>query len=60
VRIRCEQLVLRCRLVMRREQVEGTMNVVLTNRGMRDEEAKRSHRQGSEASVDNLDRVLAP
>ena len=60
MRIRCEQLVLRCRLVMRREQVEGTMNVVLTNRGLRDEESKRPHGEGWEASVDNLDRVLAP
>jgi hypothetical protein len=33
--------------------------VVLTNRGLRDEESKRAHREGWEAAFDNLDRVLA-
>jgi uncharacterized protein YndB with AHSA1/START domain len=33
--------------------------VLLTNRGLRDEETKRSHRDGWLASFDNLDRVLA-
>jgi uncharacterized protein YndB with AHSA1/START domain len=37
---------------------DGTTSVVLTNRGLRDEEAKRTHREGWEASFDNLDRVL--
>jgi uncharacterized protein YndB with AHSA1/START domain len=41
------------------EQVDGTTTVVLTNRGLRDEESKRSHRDGWLASFDNLDRVLA-
>jgi uncharacterized protein YndB with AHSA1/START domain len=41
------------------EREEGTTAVVLTNRGLKDEESKRSHRQGWEASFDNLDRVLA-
>jgi uncharacterized protein YndB with AHSA1/START domain len=43
-----------------REQEDGTTTVVLTNRGLRDEDSKRSHRQGWEASFDNLERVLAP
>jgi uncharacterized protein YndB with AHSA1/START domain len=38
---------------------DGTTTVVLTNRGLKDEEARRAHRQGWEASFDNLDRVLA-
>jgi uncharacterized protein YndB with AHSA1/START domain len=42
-----------------REHDDGTTSVVLTNRGLRDEESKRSHREGWEASFDNLDRVLA-
>ena len=42
-----------------REQEDGTTNVVLTNRGLGDEESMRSHREGWEASFDNLDRVLA-
>ena len=40
------------------EREDGTTTVVLTNRGLRDEESRRSHRQGWEASFDNLDRVL--
>ena len=41
------------------EQADGTTTVVLTNRGLRDEESKRSHREGWQASFDNLERVLA-
>ncbi len=41
------------------EREDGTTTVVLTNRGLRDEESKRTHREGWEASFDNLDRVLA-
>jgi uncharacterized protein YndB with AHSA1/START domain len=41
------------------ERPDGTTTVVLTNRGLEDEESKRSHRAGWEASFDNLDRVLA-
>jgi hypothetical protein len=32
--------------------------VVLTNRGLRDEESRRSHLDGWRASFDNLERVL--
>jgi uncharacterized protein YndB with AHSA1/START domain len=42
-----------------REREDGTTSVVLTNRGLPDEESKRQHREGWEASFDNLDRVLA-
>lgn len=38
---------------------DGNTTVVLTNRGLRDEESKRSHEEGWQASFDNLDRVLA-
>ena len=41
------------------QEQDGTTTAVLTNRGLRDEEAKRTHRAGWEASFDNLDRVLA-
>jgi uncharacterized protein YndB with AHSA1/START domain len=41
------------------EERDGTTTVVLTNRGLEDEEAKRTHRAGWQASFDNLDRVLA-
>jgi uncharacterized protein YndB with AHSA1/START domain len=41
------------------ERADGTTAVVLTNRGLPDEESRRSHRDGWEASFDNLDRVLA-
>ena len=41
------------------QREDGRTTVVLTNRGLRDEESRRSHRQGWEASLDNLDRVLA-
>jgi uncharacterized protein YndB with AHSA1/START domain len=38
---------------------DGTTTVVMTNRGLRDEQSKESHREGWEGSFDNLDRVLA-
>jgi uncharacterized protein YndB with AHSA1/START domain len=41
------------------EHADGTTTVVLTNRGLRDEESKRSHRDGWLASFDNLERLLA-
>jgi uncharacterized protein YndB with AHSA1/START domain len=41
------------------ERDDGTTTVVLTNRGLRDEESRHSHREGWEASFDNLERVLA-
>ena len=41
------------------EHDDGTTTVVLTNRGLEDEEAMRTHREGWDASFDNLDRVLA-
>jgi uncharacterized protein YndB with AHSA1/START domain len=41
------------------ERDDGTTTVVLTNRGLRDEESRQSHREGWEASFDNLERVLA-
>jgi hypothetical protein len=41
------------------EQEDRTTTVALTNRGLRDEESRRPHRQGWQASFDNLDRVLA-
>jgi uncharacterized protein YndB with AHSA1/START domain len=37
---------------------DGTTQVLLTNRGLPDDEAKRSHREGWDASFDNLDRAL--
>jgi uncharacterized protein YndB with AHSA1/START domain len=40
------------------ERQDGTTTVVLTNRGLEDEESRRAHRAGWEASLDNLDRVL--
>jgi uncharacterized protein YndB with AHSA1/START domain len=42
-----------------RQRDDGATSVVLTNRGLRDEASRQSHRQGWEASFDNLDRVLA-
>jgi uncharacterized protein YndB with AHSA1/START domain len=39
---------------------DGTTTVVLVNRGLRDEEAREGHRDGWDASFDNLDRLLAP
>jgi uncharacterized protein YndB with AHSA1/START domain len=41
------------------EQANGTTTVVLTNRGLEDEASQRSHREGWQASFDNLDGVLA-
>jgi uncharacterized protein YndB with AHSA1/START domain len=41
------------------EHADGTTMVVLTNRGLKDEESRRSHREGWQASFDNLERVLA-
>lgn len=41
------------------ERDDRTTRLVLTNRGLEDEEAKRSHREGWELSFDNLERVLA-
>jgi uncharacterized protein YndB with AHSA1/START domain len=38
---------------------DGTTTVVMVNRGLRDEQSKRSHREGWEGSFDNLDRLLA-
>lgn len=42
------------------ERDDGTTTVVLINRGLRDEESKRSHREGWQLSFDNLERVLEP
>jgi uncharacterized protein YndB with AHSA1/START domain len=41
------------------QREDGTTIVLLTNRGLRDADSKRSHRDGWLASFDNLDRVLA-
>lgn len=41
------------------DQDDGTTSLVLTNRGLPDEQSKRAHRDGWQASFDNLDRVLA-
>jgi uncharacterized protein YndB with AHSA1/START domain len=41
------------------ERDDGTTTVVLTNRGLGDEESKRSHREGWQSSFDNLERVLS-
>jgi uncharacterized protein YndB with AHSA1/START domain len=41
------------------EQQNGITTVVVTNRGLRDEEDRRSHQEGWQASLDNLERVLA-
>lgn len=38
---------------------DGTTTIVLTNRGLPDEDARRSHRDGWQASLHNLARVLA-
>jgi uncharacterized protein YndB with AHSA1/START domain len=43
-----------------KEEPDGTTTVVLTNSGLSDEESKRSHEEGWQASFDNLDRVLVP
>jgi uncharacterized protein YndB with AHSA1/START domain len=41
-----------------RDVGDGTTLVGLTNRGLPDEEAGRAHREGWEASLDNLERVF--
>jgi uncharacterized protein YndB with AHSA1/START domain len=41
------------------ERDEGTTTVVLMNWGLPDEESRRLHREGWQASFDNLDRALA-
>jgi uncharacterized protein YndB with AHSA1/START domain len=41
------------------QRADGTTQVVVTNRGLPDEESRQSHRQGWEASLDHLDGVLA-
>jgi uncharacterized protein YndB with AHSA1/START domain len=40
------------------QRADGSTQVVVTNRGLPDEESKRSHREGWEASLDNLDLAL--
>jgi uncharacterized protein YndB with AHSA1/START domain len=40
------------------EHANGTTTVVLTNRGLRDQESRRAHREGWQASFDNLERLL--
>ena len=40
------------------EREDGTTLVVLTNSGLADEEARDAHREGWQASLDNLERVL--
>jgi uncharacterized protein YndB with AHSA1/START domain len=41
------------------EREEGMTTVVVTNRGLRNEEEKESHREGWQGSLENLDRLLA-
>ncbi len=41
------------------QRADATTNVVVTNRGLPDEESRRSHREGWDASLDNLERVLS-
>ena len=41
------------------QRADGRTQVVVTNNGLPDEESKRSHREGWEASLDNLDLALA-
>jgi uncharacterized protein YndB with AHSA1/START domain len=41
------------------QRADGTTQVVVTNRGLPDEESKRSHREGWESSLDHLARALA-
>jgi uncharacterized protein YndB with AHSA1/START domain len=40
------------------EQEDGTTTLLLTNRGLEDEEARRLHREGWERSFNNLERAL--
>jgi uncharacterized protein YndB with AHSA1/START domain len=41
------------------DQGDGTTTVVVTNKGLRDEEEKESHREGWQGSLANLDRLLS-
>jgi uncharacterized protein YndB with AHSA1/START domain len=41
------------------EHRDGATTVVLTNRGLRDQASRESHREGWDGSFDNLERVLA-
>jgi uncharacterized protein YndB with AHSA1/START domain len=41
------------------EHPDGTTTVVMTNRGLVDEQSRRSHREGWEGSFDNLDRLVS-
>lgn len=41
------------------EHPDGTTAVVMTNRGLADEQSRESHRQGWEGSFDNLARLVA-
>ena len=45
--------------VVLRDGGDDTTEVVLTNTGITDEESRRSHRKGWQASFDNLERELA-
>ena len=42
------------------ENPDGTTTVVMTNRGLPDDELRESHRDGWEGSFDNLNELLAP
>jgi uncharacterized protein YndB with AHSA1/START domain len=42
-----------------KDRGDGTTDLTLTNTGLADDEAKRSHREGWQASFDNLERALA-
>ena len=41
------------------ERSDGTTTVVMTNRGLVDEQSRQSHREGWEGSFDNLARVVS-
>jgi uncharacterized protein YndB with AHSA1/START domain len=41
-----------------KEEQDGTTTVALTNSGLSDEESKRSHEEGWQASFDNLDAIF--
>jgi uncharacterized protein YndB with AHSA1/START domain len=45
--------------VVLRDRGDDTTNVVLTNTGLTDAESRRSHREGWQASFDNLERELS-
>jgi uncharacterized protein YndB with AHSA1/START domain len=42
-----------------KDRGDGTTEVVLTNKGLPDDDAKRSHEEGWQASFDNLERLLS-